>query len=128
MTWGLNNTLSFRVTVPVRMPLAVGAKVTLITQLDFGATGTVMLQLLVAAGASAKFPLAVIELKTRFVVPVLVTVTDLAALVVPTLSVEKLMAFALSFACGLMIVAVKGTVCGLPGALSVITNSADCGL
>lgn len=110
------------------MPLADGVKVTPITQLAFGATGTLALQVSAVAGASSKFPLAVIELKTKLVVPVLVTVTDLAALVVPTFCVEKLMMLALSLACGLMIVAVKGTVCGLPGALSVITNSADCGL
>lgn len=122
MTCGLPSALSLIVTVPLRMPLLAGVNVTLITQLFFGVTIPAWQ---VVAGPKAKFPLMATELMLRFVVPVFVSVKVFAPLVVPTFWVEKLIELELSFAWGLMIIAVRGTDCGLPAAVSVITNSAD---
>ena len=73
--------LSVMVTVPVRVPPAVGVKVTFSAQVALGASvaGSVP-QLL----ASAKSPLIESAVIVRLLVPVLVSFTDCAALVVPT--------------------------------------------
>jgi hypothetical protein len=83
--WPLNSTicglfgaLSVRVKAPVLVPAAVGAKVTLTTQLVVGCKGAV--QLLVWA----KAPLATMLVKVKAAVPVLVTVIACGLLVVPT--------------------------------------------
>ncbi len=76
------------VTLPVRVPFAVGVNVTLITQLDPAATLSFPLQ--VVPLARAKLPLIVTLVKLSGVFPVFVSVTVLAALVVPTFCVEKL--------------------------------------
>jgi hypothetical protein len=71
------------VRLPERAPLAVGVNVTLITQLPLAATGAPVLQVVLLA-ATAKSPVAAMLVKVRDAVPLLVTVTALAALVVPT--------------------------------------------
>jgi hypothetical protein len=63
--------------------VAVGVKVTLITQLPLAATGVLVLQV-VPLAATAKSPVAAMLVKLKDAVPLLVTVTALAALVVPT--------------------------------------------
>jgi hypothetical protein len=80
---GLPLALSARVRVPDRVPTAVGVKVTLITQLPPAATGVLVLQV-VPLTATAKSPVTAMLVKVKDPVPVLVTVTGLAALVVPT--------------------------------------------
>jgi hypothetical protein len=80
---GLPLALSVRVRLPEREPLAAGVKVTLITQLLPAATDALVLQV-VPLAATAKSPVAAMPVKVKDAAPVLVTVTALAALVVPT--------------------------------------------
>ena len=80
---GLPLALSVSVRLPDWLPVAVGVNVTLITQLLPAATGAVVLQV-VPLAAIAKSPVTVMPVKVKDAVPVLVTVTGLAALVVPT--------------------------------------------
>src|ERR1700733_4945321 len=63
---------------------------------------------------------------TSVVVPVVVTVTVLGALVVFVFCVPKFKLDGLAAAAGLITVAVMGTVCGLPAALSVSRRFAAC--
>jgi hypothetical protein len=81
--WGLPGALSVSERLPDRVPVAVGVNVTLITQLLPAATGALVLQV-VPLAAIAKSPVAAMLVKVRDAVPLLVTVTALAALVVPT--------------------------------------------
>jgi hypothetical protein len=82
-TWGPPLALSVSVRLPERLPVAVGVNVTLITQLLLAETGALVLQVAPLA-ATAKSPVAAMLVKVRDAVPLLVTVTVLAALVVPT--------------------------------------------
>jgi hypothetical protein len=75
---GLPLALSVMVRVPLRVPVAVGVKVTLIAQVEPAATP--LPQLFV----SAKSPVVAMLEKCTGVVPLLVKVTACAALVVPT--------------------------------------------
>jgi hypothetical protein len=75
--------LSVSVRLPERLPAAVGVNVTLITQLLLAATGALVLQV-VPLAATAKSPVTAMPVKVRDAVPLLVTVTALAAPVVPT--------------------------------------------
>ena len=69
-----------RVIVPVREPAAVGVKVALIVQVALGATGE---PVQVSADFAKSPAIAMLEMFSADV-PVLVTVTDRALLVVPT--------------------------------------------
>ena len=82
-TCGLPLALSVSVRLPERLPLAVGVNVTLITQLPLAATGVLALHV-VPWVAMAKSPVAAMPVKVKGPVPVFVTVTGLAPLVVPT--------------------------------------------
>ena len=75
--------MSVSARLPERAPLAEGENVTLITQLLPAATGALVLQV-VPLAATAKSPVAAMLVKVKGAVPLLVTVTALAALVVPT--------------------------------------------
>jgi hypothetical protein len=79
---GLVEALSVSVRLPERLPVAVGVKVTLITQLLLAATDALVLQV-VPLAATAKSPVIAMLVKDKDALPVLVTVTDVAALVVP---------------------------------------------
>ena len=81
--WGLPLALSASVRLPVRVPVAPGVNVTLIMQPPLAATGALVLQV-VPLAATAKSPVAAMLVKVRGAVPLLVTVTALAPLVVPT--------------------------------------------
>jgi hypothetical protein len=81
-TWGLPLALSLSVRLPERLPVAVGVKVTFITQLLPAATGALALQV-VPLAAIAKSPVTGMLVKVKDAVPVLFTVTALGALVVP---------------------------------------------
>ena len=72
--------LSVMVTLPVRVPVAVGLKLTLVVQLVPGASEVPQ----VPSPAKAKSPLIVKLLIVMVVVPELVRVENCAALVVPT--------------------------------------------
>ena len=79
--WGLFGALSLRVTVPVRVPVAVGVNFTLIVQLAPAATELPQ----VPSPAKAKLPLMPkLPLNVSVALPVLVTVTNCTVLVVPT--------------------------------------------
>lgn len=82
--WGLLGALSVNVSVPVTFPSFVGVKVTLTLQLFPGASmgPHVFAEI-------AKLVLAVMLLMSSVADPVLVTVTDLAALVVLTTTLPK---------------------------------------
>jgi len=80
---GLPLALSVSVRLPERLPVAAGVNVTLITQLLLAATGVLVVQV-VPLAVTAKSPVAAMLVKVRDAVPLLVTVTALAALVVPT--------------------------------------------
>ena len=80
---GLPLALSVSVRLPDRAPLTVGVNVTLITQLPLAATGALVLQV-VPLASIAKSPVTAMPVKVKDAVPLLVTVTALAALVVPT--------------------------------------------
>ena len=81
IVWGVFGALSLRVTAPVRVPVAVGVKFTLIVQLPPAATELPQ----VPSPAKWKSPLmAKLPLNVRVELPVLVTVTNRTALVAPT--------------------------------------------
>jgi len=100
--------------LPPRDHTAVGLKTTVIVQDAPTATGTAV-QLLVCE----KSPVAIMLLIVKAAVPVLVTVTGAAVLLVPTRTPVKLRPTGDSVATGATPVPLIGTVCGLPGALSV---------
>jgi hypothetical protein len=81
--WGLPLALSVSVRLPERLPVAVGVNVTLITQLLLPATDVLVLHV-VPLAAMAKSPVTAMLVKVSHAVPLLVTVTALAGLVVPT--------------------------------------------
>jgi hypothetical protein len=108
----------------VRAPVAAGVKVTLTVQLPpAGGTLTLVLQA-VLVDASAKSPLfvPVILMLVKFsaALPVFVSVTVWAVLVVPMLWLLNVRLVGTKDAVGVPPAPVKGTVCGLPVALSVM--------
>ena len=98
--------------LPPRDHTAVGVKTTVIVQ---DAPTATAVQLLVCE----KSPVAIMLLIVKAAVPVLVTVTGAAVLLVPTRTPVKLRLTGDSVATGATPVPLIGTVCGLPGALSV---------
>ncbi len=100
--------------LPPRDHTAVGVKTTVMVQDAPTATGAAV-QLLVCE----KSPVAIMLLIVKAAVPVLVTVTGAAVLLVPTSTPVKLRPTGDSVATGATPVPLIGTVCGLPGALSV---------
>ena len=113
--------LSVMVRLPVRIPPAVGVNVTEMAQ--FAPAATLEPQVL----AWAKSPEAAIELIFSAAVPVLVSVTVWAALVVPWFSEEKVKLDCVSVTAGAVTtgvvpVPVRETDCGEPAALSIATK------
>jgi hypothetical protein len=82
-TCGLPLALSVSVRLPERAPAAVGVNATSITQLLLAASGALIVQV-VPLAATEKSPVATTLVKLRDAVPLLVTVTGIGALVVPT--------------------------------------------
>jgi len=80
IAWGLFDALSVMVTVPVRVPVVVGVKSTLIVQLAPAATEDPQ----VPEPAKAKSPPIVRLLMVSVAFPVLLSVTACTALAVPT--------------------------------------------
>ena len=80
--------MSAMVTLALRLPAALGVKVTLIVQVPL--TANVLEQVLVWAKSLAFVPLIAILLMFKAAVPVFVSVTVLAAVVVFTTSLPKL--------------------------------------
>src|SRR5258708_19868731 len=114
---GLPEALSVMLRVPVRLPDAVGVNVTLMVQ--FAPAATELPQVLVWA----KSPLAETPVRFSEALPVLESVTDCAALVVPTVWPAKASEEAERLTTGAEAAApvpVRLTDCGLPEALSVM--------
>ncbi len=112
--------------LPDRDPFALGLKVTLIEQVAFGAMEAG--QVLVWEKSAGFAPLIAMPLTDSVVPPALVRVTDFVAVPEFAFTVPKLRLGGLNEATGSMTVAVSGTVCGLPAALSLIISVAVCGL
>ena len=113
---GLPVALSVMVRLAVRLPVAVGAKVTLIAQLAPAATE--LPQVVVSAKSPLLAPVIAILVTLNDTAPVLVNVTMRAALVVPTPWLPKLTLVGERLIAGVAPVPVRLTVCGLPLALS----------
>ena len=80
--------MSVMVRAPLKLPALAGVNVTLIVQLAPAAT--LVPQVLVWAKSPALVPLRVMLVMLRVALPLLVRVTELAALVVPTAWLPKL--------------------------------------
>jgi hypothetical protein len=117
---GLFAALSAIVRLAVRLPVAVGVKVTLIVQL--APVATLDPQLLACAKSPGFVPATAIEEIVRATLPLLVSVTGCEALGVPTAWLLKVKLLAETPATGAVPVPVRLTVCGLPLALSVIVR------
>jgi hypothetical protein len=116
---GLFNALSVITMLPARDQAAVGLKVTVILHDDPAATPPV--QLLVCE----KSPLGVIALTVKVAVPGLFSVMDFVELLFPTNTPVKLRLAGATVAAGATPVPLKGTVCGLPAALSLMLSEDD---
>jgi hypothetical protein len=108
------------VSVAERLPLRVGAKVTLIVQL--APVATEVPQLFVWLKSPALLPLMDIPEMDRTAVPLFVNIAVCGALVVPTFCFAKFRLVGESFTAGAMPVPLRLTVCGLPVALSVMLS------
>ena len=122
--WGLPVALSARVMAAVRVPLAVGVKVTLIVQLTPAAT--LEPQLLVCAKSLALAPETAMLVTLKDVLPEFVRVIVWAVLVVPTdwLPKSRLVDDRLTTAAALVPVPERVTAWGLPLTLSVMDSEA----
>ena len=117
---GLVPALSVIVTAPVRVPVVVGVKVTLMVQLDPAVTAPGQLLLW------AKSPVAAMLEIVRSAVPVFVNETVCAGLVEPTFWLEKVKLVGESRTVGVDVLSpepVRLTVCGLSPALSVMVST-----
>ncbi len=117
--------MSLSVTAPVRVPVAAGVKFTLIVQLAPAATVPAQLP----SPANAKSPLITkLPLNVSVELPVLVSVTNCTALVVPTVWLANASEAGERLTTGPVDVEapvpVRVAVCGLPVALSVTATAA----
>ena len=122
MVCGLPEALSVMLMVATRAPVVVGVKVTLKTQVAFGASVVTQLAGVVEEAKSPGLvPPRLIALMVSGPVPVLVSVTVWAALVVPTKRLPKLrLVLGVKVTAGAMPVPLRLMVWGLPLALSVM--------
>jgi hypothetical protein len=122
--WGLPVELSVIVTEAVRVPVAVGAKVTLMVQLP--PAGTEVPQVLVTAKSPGLGPVGAITipLMVSAALPWLVRVTGCTALIVPKVWLPKFRLVGVRLADGALPVPLRFTVWGLPAALSAMLSTA----
>src|ERR1035437_3940002 len=92
---GLSLALSVIVTLPVRVPSAVGVKVTEMLQLP--PAGTDVPQLLVSAKSPPFAPVTLMDVMVKVALPVLVNLETCGVLVVPTAWLPKLRLGGVSF-------------------------------
>src|SRR5437868_4651428 len=115
-------------TVALRLPLAVGVKVTLMVQLDPAVSVLGLIgQVLVWAKSPGLVPARLMLLMVRSAVPLFLSVTVCAALVVPVFWFPKLRLVGLKLTPGagaLIPLPLRATVWGLPLALSVMLTLA----
>jgi hypothetical protein len=110
--------LSVKLSEALRFPDADGVNVTLTVQALLGVTvAPVQVSALLAKSLVFVPPTVTVEMM-RLAVPALVTVTALAALVVPTGSLAKLTLVVVRLTLGAVPVPLKPTTCGPPLALS----------
>ena len=121
-TWGLPGSESVMISVPARANAAFGAKVTLTRQ--FAPAARAVPQVVVNAKSPGFAPPMAIPAMLSDVVPLLVTVTLLAALVVPIRRVAKVSDTGETVTAEIP-VPVRATVWGLPAALSATASTAD---
>ena len=114
--------LSEMVTAAVRLPTAVGVKITLIVQLPCAASE--LPQVEVSGKSATLAPVTVMLVKVRVALPLLVTVTVWAGALVPSNWLPKVRMPAERPTPPERPVPVRFTVCGLPAALSVNTTEA----
>ena len=120
---GLPLALSVKTSEALKLPVVAGVNVTLTAQVMVGATvAPVQVSALLAKSLGFVPPIAAVEM-FRLLVPVLVTVTVWAVLVVLA-SWVKVKPGAEKLTAGAVPVPLKVTVCGLPLALSVKTSEA----
>jgi hypothetical protein len=120
---GLPAALSETLTVAVRVPAAVGVKVTLIVQLLFAATE--LPQVFDSAKSPVLVPVMLMLVMLKLEFPVLLKVTLCAALVVPTFWLLNVRLVGERLAVPAAVpVPVRLTVCGLPAALSEMLSVA----
>jgi hypothetical protein len=113
---GLPMALSATLSVPVRVPVAVGVNTRLMVQFDFAA------RLLVhVVEETLKSPVVEIEMPVRPTACLLASVNTLAGLDTPTFSAGNVLEAGVSVACTPP-VPESATVCGLLGELSVIVS------
>jgi hypothetical protein len=117
--WGLPVALSAMLSEPVRLPVVVGLKVTLMPQLDPGAREEPQLLVWV------KSPVMVTPVMANAAEPLFVSVTVWEALATPTVSSGNCRLFEESVTAGACAtpVPVRAICCGLPAALSVMVSS-----
>jgi hypothetical protein len=108
---GLPPALSVMLTEAVRAPVAAGVNVTLIVQLPLAATE--LPQVLVTAKSPGSVPVVPTLVIVKLAFPVLVRVTDCAALVVPRFWLVKVRVAGERLTAGPLPVPVRATVCGL---------------
>jgi hypothetical protein len=116
---GLPKALSVMLTEAVRLPVAVGAKVTLILQLP--PAGTELPQLLDSLKSPAFVPVTAMPVMVKAAVPVLLRVTACAALVVPRIWLLKVRLVELRLTVGPPPVPVRLTLCTLPATLLLLS-------
>ncbi len=114
---GLVTVLSLTCNVPVRVPVCVGAKITLILQLDLAAR--LEEQVVVE---TLKSPVVEIEMLLSARLCLLESVNTFAGLLLPTVSACKVALTGVSVACTVP-VPDSVTLCGLLGALSLIVSA-----
>lgn len=118
---GLPVALSVMLTEAVRVPVAVGVKVTLIVQLV--ATASEPPHVFVCAKSPLFVPVMAMPAIVNGAVPVLHRLTICAPLVPPTIWPPKLRLAPPSATIGAMPVPVSDTICGLPAALSLMVTA-----
>ena len=119
---GLPEALSVIVTEAVRVPGAVGAKVTLRVQL--APVATEVPQVLTWLKSPVFAPVKATLLMLRAALPVFVSVTGCTPLVVPRVWLSKIRLVTVRLTAGPLPVPVRFKLCGLRAALSVIVNTA----
>jgi hypothetical protein len=111
---------------PLRVPAAAGSKVTLMVQVALAAKDAG--HVLVWAKSPAFVPVRVISAIVNAALPLLVSVTLCAALVVPAACEANVKLVGASVTAGAVVAVVpvpaNGTVCGLPAALSAMLRAA----
>jgi hypothetical protein len=121
---GLPEALSAKESEALRAPVALGVKVTLTVQVLLGVTVALVQVSVLLAKSPGLVPVRVTLVMVRLAVPLLVTVTDCAALVALISWLPKLTLVGEKLIPGAVPVPLKPSVCGLSEALSANESEA----